>query len=371
MARTNKFHHFFAVPLLVLLLNCQAQNGQDSGRQFKVKPEDLIKFRPPDVGPPIPSPMAFEAPVAVSSYLPVNKRAAEVLRTPNGYSRTRIFQLSEGILFKQYERLGKGAHPEVSIRALRIEPRAFGKLQVLFSDTAKRPLYFYKVAQRKQTMAIMNWGFFGTIPAGDVLGQRCSKQGLSCKPGLFYSSEKRTGKRTDRRYLLTINRRNQAQIQRGGLGPQSDKWYQLAMGGGILLFDRDLAPPLWFATGRKHYNTLFASSRYNESAIVSNGQAGDVRRSAPRSALGIMADGSLVYMQIGEGKYRLKSGATPARLAVLMKELGCIRALMFDGGGAPVMVVRTKKGQMLSHTHPEHSRTSNYFYNYSFLVLTH
>jgi len=55
----------------------------------------------------------------------------------------------------------------------------------------------------------------------------------------------------------------------------------------------------------------------------------------------------------------------------LMKELGCIRALMFDGGGAPVMVVRTKKGQMLSHTHPEHSRTSNYFYNYSFLTLIH
>lgn len=60
-----------------------------------------------------------------------------------------------------------------------------------------------------------------------------------------------------------------------------------------------------------------------------------------------------------------------SQLAVLMKELGCVRALMFDGGGAPVMVVRTKKGQMLTHTHPEHSRTSNYFYNYSFLVLTH
>jgi hypothetical protein len=360
-----------AVPCFALLLNCQGHNGTPPERQFKVKPEDLIKFRPPDVGPAIPSPLRFEEPVTVSSYLPVNKRAAEVLRTPNGYHRTRLFQLSEGILFKQYEINGKSSLPQVTIRALRIEPRAFPKLQVLFSDTAKRPLYFYKVAQRKQTMAIMNWGFFGTIPAGDVLGQRCSRQGLSCKPGMFYNSEKRTGKRTDRRYLLTINRRNQAQIQRGGLGPQSHKWYKMAMGGGILLFDRDLASHLWLATGRKHYNSLFASPRFNESSIVSPGQAGDVRRSAPRSALGIMADGSLVYMQIGEGKYRLKSGATPARLAVLMKELGCIRALMFDGGGAPVMVVRTKKGQMLSHTHPEHSRTSNYFYNYSFLVLTH
>lgn len=371
MAQARTFRLWLAVPLIGLLLNCQGQNGTSSNQHFRVKPEDLIKFRPPDVRPSVPKPVSFEAPVAVASYLPVNKRAAEVLRTPNGYHRTRLFQLSEGILFKQYERNGKGNQPEVTIRALRIEPQAFGKMQVLFSDTPKRPLYFYKVAQRRQTLAIMNWSFFGSIPAGDILGQRCSHQGLNCKSGLFHTSEKRTGKRTDRRYLLTINRRNQAQIQRGGLGPQSNKWYQLAMGGGILLFDRDLAPALWLATGRKNYNTLFASSRYNEASIVSNGQAGDVRRSAPRSAMGVMADGSLVYVQIGEGKYRLKVGATPARLAVLMKELGCVRALMFDGGGAPVMVVRTKKGQMLTQTHPEHSRTSNYFYNYSFLTLTH
>lgn len=358
-----------AILLVGSVLACQAKDP-DTSKDFKVKVDDLIRFRPPDVGPSVPKPLAFEPPVAVASYLPVNKRAAEVLRTPNGYYRTRIFQLSEGILFKQYERKGK-AHPEYSLRALRIEPRAFGKMQVLFSDTSKRPLYFYKVAQRRQTLAIMNWGFFGTLPAGDIIGQRCQRQGLSCQPGIYHNSEKRTGKRTDRRYLLTINRRNQAQIQRGGLGPQSGKWYQLAMGGGILLFDKDLAPQLWVATGRKNYNAYFASPRYNESRIVQNGQAGDVRRSAPRSAMGIMADGSLVYLQIGEGRYRLKSGATPARLAVLMKELGCVRALMFDGGGAPVMVVRTKKGQMLTHTHPEHSRTSNYFYNYSFLVLTH
>jgi len=54
-----------------------------------------------------------------------------------------------------------------------------------------------------------------------------------------------------------------------------------------------------------------------------------------------------------------------------MKEMGAVRALMFDGGGAPVMVVRTKQGQNLTRTLPEHTRTSNYYYNYSFMVLTH
>lgn len=334
--------------------------------QFKVDLEELIRFRPPDLRPFRPSPVFKEY------LMPVNLQQASVLKTPVDYHRTRLLQLADGILFKQYEHKGYSP-PDMSrtLRALLIAPRAFSKLQVLFSDRFGKPLYFYTVAQRSQTMAVMNWVFFGSLPAGDILGLRCSQQGARCRPALYFDSEKRTGKRTDRRYTLAINRQGKASIFRGGLGKHSGKWYKLALGGGILLFDQDRAPPLWFATGRKNYTVLYSQARFNDPDLIKTGQAGDPSRSAPRSALGIMADGSLLYLQIGEGRYRLQGGATPARLAVLLKQMGAVKALMFDGGGAPVMMIRTRQGQTISRTLPEHTRTSNYFYNYSFLVLTH
>lgn len=334
--------------------------------QFKVDPEELMRFRPPDLRPFRPSPVFKE------SLLPVNPQQAAILKTPGDYQRTRLLQLAEGILFKQYERKGHyPPDPVQTLRVLLIKPRAFSKVHALFSDQFRKPLYFYTVAHRRKTLAVMNWGFFGAIPAGDILGQRCIQQGARCRPALYHNSERRTRKRTDLRYTLVINRQGRATLFRGGLGKQARQWYSLALGGGILLFDRDLAPPLWFATGRKNYSMFYAQPRYNDPGIVKAGQAGDPRRSAPRSALGIMADGSLLYLQIGEGRYRLIGGATPARLALLLKQMGAIKALMFDGGGAPVMVVRTQQGQTISRTLPEHTRTSNYYYNYSFLVVTH
>ncbi|PIQ23264.1 hypothetical protein COW64_25680, partial [bacterium (Candidatus Blackallbacteria) CG18_big_fil_WC_8_21_14_2_50_49_26] len=303
------------------LLGCQEKQTQ----KFEVKPQDLLKFNPPDQRPRMPSPEFKEY------LLPVNKVQATDLRTPNDYHRSRMLQLSPGVLFKQYER--KGIYPPdpvQTLRALLIQPKAFKQIQVLFSDQYRHPLYFYKVANRTQTMAVMNWGFFGSIPGGDILGQRCTRQGVNCKSGIYHNSEKRTGKRTDLRYTLAITKKGQAQIFRGGLGPQSGKWYTKAMGGGILLFDRDLAPQLWVAVGRKYYTHYYLNPRYNEASIVRSGQAGDPSRPAPRSAMGIMADGSILYLQLGEGKLRLEGGATPARLAKIMKEMGAVRALMFD-----------------------------------------
>jgi hypothetical protein len=368
---TVKKRMLLMLPLMTLLLNCQGGSCSRPMRKFKVNPEDLIKFNPPDMRARLPQIEKQIIPSAPESQLPIDAHASGLLKTPNGYHRTRILQLDTGILYKQYDHSQKGPRPVLTIRAIRIEPRAFSKIQILFSDHYKHPLNFFKVAQRTKTLAIMNWGFFGSIPGGDIIGWRCTNQGLKCSSGLYHNSEKRTGKRTDRRYTLTINRRNQAQIFRGGLGPKSNQWYRLAFGGGILLFDKDMAPALWFATGRNSYNTYYLNQRYNELSIIQNGQAGDPRRLAPRSAMGIMADGSLIYMQLGEGKNRLEGGATPARLAVIMKELGAVRALMFDGGGAPVMVVRSKLGQVITRTQAEHTRTSNYNYNYSFMVLTH
>jgi hypothetical protein len=334
--------------------------------RFRADPRELISFRLPDIGPRRPSPVLRE-------YVePVNRRQADSLRTPAGYTRTRLLQLADGLLFKQYERQGKAPpSPVQSLRALLLAPAEFRRFQPLFSDSYRRPLYFHTVAQRRQTLAVLNWGFFGSIPAGDILGQRCHALGKVCQAGLYHQSEQRTRKRTDLRYTLAINRQGKAVIFRGGLGKNSARWYSRAVGGGILLFDREQALPLWLAVGRKNYNSYYVQGRYNESSIVRTGQAGDPSRRAPRCAMGIMADGSLLLLHWGEGRYRLTGGATPAQLALALKQMGAVRALLFDGGGAPVMAVRTRGGRPITNTLPEHTRTSNYYYNYSFLALTH
>ncbi|HEY9841534.1 MAG TPA: phosphodiester glycosidase family protein, partial [Candidatus Obscuribacterales bacterium] len=104
-------------------------------------------------------------------------------------------------------------------------------------------------------------------------------------------------------------------------------------------------------------------------ALIAPGQAGDPTRQAPRTAIGLLPDHSLILLNLGEGQYRLRGGVTPARLAELLQQLGAIAGLMFDGGGATLMHVRNTEGRVLAATRPEITSFSDFRRNYAFLVL--
>ena len=74
--------------------------------------------------------------------------------------------------------------------------------------------------------------------------------------------------------------------------------------------------------------------------LVENGQvcAGLVNGSAPRTAVGLKRDGSLVMYTIDGRQSGYSIGATLTQVAQRMVELGCVTALSLDGGGSTAMV---------------------------------
>jgi hypothetical protein len=61
----------------------------------------------------------------------------------------------------------------------------------------------------------------------------------------------------------------------------------------------------------------------------------------PRTAVGISADGSTLYLVVVDGRQpRLSVGVGLEELARYMRDLGCAEAINFDGGGSSTMVVR-------------------------------
>jgi len=350
--------------------------GLTSCQPMGCRPEYEPRFPTDPIGifnldtSPVPAPVLNPPPPEVLSLTPSEKAFADALKTPPGYRRVRTLPVSDGVVFRQFEWGNQNPpDPRYTLRTLLIHPRAFGRLQVLFSDHFDRPLYTQTVLDRPEVQALMSWCFFGRIPAGDMIGLRCSARGQNCIPGIYHQASQRTGKDLNKRYTVAINHPGQVRIFRGGLGPDSRRWYRLAMGGGMLLFDREQAPTLYYAVGRPNYNQFFTSPTYNHHDIVKKGQAGDPQRAAPRSAMGTLPGGSLVFTNLGEGKFRFQGGAHPARMAWLMREMGLNRAVLFDGGGAPQMIVKTPRGRQLVRTYPEHTQTSSYLSNYAFLTL--
>lgn len=354
--------------LLLLLLFCQCQPQSCSSYQprMNIRPEDVFELTPQEKQ----TRLAEQDLAQLTQWQAADPQFAGALGTPLGYRRVITTQIMPGVVFKQFERGSKTpADPRYTIRALMIHPKAFKQLQVLFSDRMDHPLYSRTVMHRPGLMAMMSWCFFGRIPAGDMIGLRCEDQGRYCRPGIYYLSEKRTAKDINQRYTLAINHPGQIRIFRGGLGPNSRRWYRLAMGGGVLLFDRDKALPLYAAVGHAQYARLFTHPYYNHADIVRKGQAGYPDRAAPRSAAGMLSGGSMVFVNVGEGQYRFKGGITPPQLAKVLKEMGLVKALLYDGGGAPQMLVKGAQGRILVRTSPENTHTSNYEYNYAYLTL--
>ena len=59
---------------------------------------------------------------------------------------------------------------------------------------------------------------------------------------------------------------------------------------------------------------------------------------APRTAVGLKRDGSLVLYTIDGRQSGYSIGATLTQVAERMVELGCVTALSLDGGGSTAMV---------------------------------
>lgn len=70
--------------------------------------------------------------------------------------------------------------------------------------------------------------------------------------------------------------------------------------------------------------------------LVENGQvcAGLVNGSAPRTAVGLKRDGSLVMYTIDGRQSGYSIGATLTQVAERMSSSGCVTALSLDGGGS-------------------------------------
>lgn len=306
-------------------------------------------------------------PGVIPTLEPLSKPRLKTISPPGGYTSSPPLRIASGVQFFHFSPHNNDLSR--SLRVLHILPSAFKQLDVLFSDTWDRPLSLATVEARPDMMGAMNWSFMGRIPGGDMIGQRCQALGRRCEPGAYTDSESRTGQNTHHRWTLAFNTSHQISLFKGGLADPSTRWYRLAMGGGVLLFDKAQTPQLYKAVGTSGYAALYQSSRYNETRIVQQGHAGDPQRESPRSAMGALADGSFIYVNVGEGRYRFDGGVTPPRLAQLMKSIGCVGALMFDGGGAPVMRLKNRMNQFVVKTQPEQRQVSDYSYNYAFLVL--
>ncbi len=69
---------------------------------------------------------------------------------------------------------------------------------------------------------------------------------------------------------------------------------------------------------------------------------------APRSAIGVRADGSVVLVVVdGRANLNHSVGVTLAELARLMRNLGCTDAMNMDGGGSSVMFVNDPRARAL------------------------
>ena len=90
-----------------------------------------------------------------------------------------------------------------------------------------------------------------------------------------------------------------------------------------------------------------ADSRWNDVVtaiggyykIVTNGQVGPQTDSAanPRTAIGIKADGSVLFYAIDGRQPGYSVGATLTQVAQRLIELGCVEAVALDGGGSTTM----------------------------------
>ncbi len=83
--------------------------------------------------------------------------------------------------------------------------------------------------------------------------------------------------------------------------------------------------------------------------LVNNGNVvrWDITGAHPRTAIGIKRDGK-IFTLVVDGRSTTSVGMTLSELAVLMKDLGAVDAMTFDGGGSSTLVARQAGEQNVS-----------------------
>jgi len=65
-----------------------------------------------------------------------------------------------------------------------------------------------------------------------------------------------------------------------------------------------------------------------------------IPRSHPRTAVGVSDDGKTVYLMVGEGRVKRSDGISAVQAGCIFKGAGADDAMLFDGGGSAVMMVK-------------------------------
>ena len=74
----------------------------------------------------------------------------------------------------------------------------------------------------------------------------------------------------------------------------------------------------------------------------------------PRSAAGLSADGTTLYLLVIDGRRPGSIGATEAEIGLLLKKLGAASGLNFDGGGSSALALRFPDGRVRTVNTPIH-----------------
>jgi hypothetical protein len=75
----------------------------------------------------------------------------------------------------------------------------------------------------------------------------------------------------------------------------------------------------------------------------------------PRSAAGISADGTFLYLVVVDGRRLGSIGVTEAELGILLRLLGAYNGLNFDGGGSTSLALRFPDGKVRTVNTPIHN----------------
>lgn len=282
-------------------------------------------------------------------------------------------QLSEGISYKEQSN-SKG-----NVRIVSISPDKLNKIGVLFKRDGGR-IDIDKEFKSGKYLVVTNGTFFGgSFPAGDMKGSELGKvvtNDYKKKPqikGLITDGDDRIAKNNpskihsgnisipdaNKRYTFTVSKDGKASIFQGGLETNSHKnysthdqnKYNIALGGGLLLFDQN----------NKNLN------KSNDPNLLHNV---DLNRSTPRSVIGIKKDGSVLLVQFGEGKDRYNKGFSVNTVSEHMSSLGCVSAVMFDGGGAPTIKAMDSNNRQIVDTEPYNMLGDSYKSNMSLIVIS-
>ncbi|MFN8576406.1 MAG: phosphodiester glycosidase family protein [Candidatus Sericytochromatia bacterium] len=266
------------------------------------------------------------------------------------------FKLREtlNISKSNYLKLGIYENRERIFKIVFFDPK-YIQFKIQFSD--KSPKSFASLSQQKNFLL----GFNGiTIsdnkPQGDIKGEDLE---FSNKPIKIYQL-KNDQTAVNLRHSIGITENNEIEIVKGGIKLKNkvnrsnnafnhDK-YKFFINGASLLFNEHIF------LNEKSFLIYYRMN--NDKDLIKNMIPESY---SPRTAIGITNDNKVVIASFSEGKYGDGIGFNAFEVYQTLKNLGCVKGLMFDGGSAASMF--SEKFGFLSKPKNE------YMYNSSFLTI--